>query len=217
MAQDHAEYGWTGLPPWFYGNMVDITYEGATDTMGVGVDMVNGPDGLVIRVYYNVQSPWAFWWSASGIPLVPKHKWWDVFYPNPTGVDGFAPDPSLIGTGPFKFYPADITDPAYYTEGSHIKLDAWKGSGFFTNVMKVGSLGAGVPPQYFYMDNIVDGKDLSLFLGCFKATAPSYALWLGDLGAGVPAKFFNYDGLCDGKDLSLFLRCFKGTAPPYTP
>jgi hypothetical protein len=80
-------------------------------------------------------------------------------------------------------------------------------------VTLVGDLGGGVPPQFFNFDGKVDGKDLSLFLQCFKGTAPPEAMYLGDLGGGVPPQFFNYDGKCDGKDLSLFLQCFKGLGP----
>jgi hypothetical protein len=78
---------------------------------------------------------------------------------------------------------------------------------------KVGDLGGGIPPQFFQFDGKVDGKDLSLFLQCFKGTAPPEAMYLGDLGGGVPPQFFNYDGKVDGKDLSLFLQCFKGLGP----
>jgi hypothetical protein len=77
----------------------------------------------------------------------------------------------------------------------------------------LGDLGGSVPPQFFKFDGLCDGKDLSLFLMCFKGTAPPGAMWLGDLGGGVPPRFFNYDNKCDGKDLSLFLICFKGGNP----
>jgi outer membrane protein assembly factor BamB len=80
-------------------------------------------------------------------------------------------------------------------------------------VAMVGDLGGGVPPQFFNCDGKVDGKDLSLFLQCFKGTAPPEAMYLGDLGGGVPPQFFNCDGKVDGKDLSLFLQCFKGLGP----
>jgi parallel beta-helix repeat protein len=36
----------------------------------------------------------------------------------------------------------------------------------------VGDLGGGVPPQFFNCDGKVDGKDLSLFLQCFKGQGP---------------------------------------------
>jgi len=80
-------------------------------------------------------------------------------------------------------------------------------------ITKVGDLGGGLPPQFFNFDDKVDGKDLSLFLMCFKGTAPPEAMYLADLGGGVPPQFYECDGKVDGKDLSLFLMCFKGTGP----
>jgi len=115
-AIDHADYGWTGLPPWFWSNIYDITPEFdadgvVTDVMGVGVDMVDGPEGFTIRFNYNVESIWAFWWAGAGIPVVPKRYWWDRFVPNPTGSDGFAPDPQMVGTGPYMVYPGIVNPP----------------------------------------------------------------------------------------------------------
>jgi len=80
-------------------------------------------------------------------------------------------------------------------------------------VTNVGDLGGGIPPQFFNFDDKVDGKDLSLFLMCFKGTAPPEVMYLADLGSGVPPQFFKCDGKVDGKDLSLFLMCFKGLGP----
>ena len=87
-------------------------------------------------------------------------------------------------------------------------------SGGWILVAMVGDLGGGVPPEFFKCDSKVDGKDWSLFLQCFRGTAPLGAMYLGDLGGGVPPQFFNCDGKVDGKDLSLFLLCFKGQGPP---
>jgi hypothetical protein len=39
-------------------------------------------------------------------------------------------------------------------------------------VAMVGDLGGGVPPQFFNCDGNVDGKDLSLFLQCYKGPGP---------------------------------------------
>ena len=80
-------------------------------------------------------------------------------------------------------------------------------------VTKVGDLGGGVPPAFFNCDGSVDGKDLALFLQCYRGTAPAEAMYLGDLGGGVPPQFYNCDGKVDGKDLSLFLLCYKGLGP----
>jgi len=78
---------------------------------------------------------------------------------------------------------------------------------------RLGDLGGGVPPQFLLFDGAVDGKDLALFLQCFKGTAPPEAMYLGDLGGGVPPQFFQFDGKVDGKDLALFLQCYKGIGP----
>jgi parallel beta-helix repeat protein len=80
-------------------------------------------------------------------------------------------------------------------------------------ITKVGDLGGGVPPAFFSCDESVDGKDLALFLQCYKGTAPAEAMYLGDLGGGVPPQFYDCDGNVDGKDLSLFLQCYKGLGP----
>jgi len=80
-------------------------------------------------------------------------------------------------------------------------------------ITKVGDFGGGLPPQFFACDGKVDGKDLALFLQCFKGLAPPEAMYLADLGSGVPPQFFNCDGVVDGKDLALFLQCFKGQGP----
>jgi hypothetical protein len=78
---------------------------------------------------------------------------------------------------------------------------------------KFGDLGGGIPPWFFNFDNKVDGKDLALFLQCYRGTASPEVMYLGDLGGGVPPQFFQYDGIVDGKDLSLFLLCYKGQGP----
>jgi parallel beta-helix repeat protein len=80
-------------------------------------------------------------------------------------------------------------------------------------ITKVGDIGGEVPPTFFNCDSSVDGKDLALFLQCYKGTAPAEAMYLADLGSGVPPKFYNCDGKVDGKDLALFLLCFKGLGP----
>jgi parallel beta-helix repeat protein len=81
-------------------------------------------------------------------------------------------------------------------------------------ITKVGDFGGGVPPRFFKCDSIVDGKDLALFLQCYKRTAPSESRYLADLGGGVPPKFYQCDSIVDGKDLALFLLCYKGQDLP---
>jgi len=76
-----------------------------------------------------------------------------------------------------------------------------------------GDLGRGVPPQFFAFDGIVDGKDLALFLQCYRGLAPFNAIILADIGGGIPPSFWNFDGKVDGKDLALFLLCYRGLGP----
>jgi parallel beta-helix repeat protein len=81
------------------------------------------------------------------------------------------------------------------------------------NPYKFADLGGGVPPQLFYYDGRVDGKDLALFLQCYHGSVPPEAVSLADLGGGVPPKFYDYDRRVDGKDLALFLQCYHGQGP----
>jgi hypothetical protein len=80
-------------------------------------------------------------------------------------------------------------------------------------VTRAGDLGGSLPPQFFKSDFKVNGKDLSLFLQCYKGTAPPETEYLADLGGGNPPQFFNCDGKIDGKDLALFLICYKELGP----
>jgi len=80
-------------------------------------------------------------------------------------------------------------------------------------ITKVGDIGGGMPPEFFACDMKTDGKDLALFLQCYKGLAPSEAMRFADLGGGVPLQFFKCDGIVDGKDLALFLQCYKGLGP----
>jgi len=192
MAKDNSGYGWTGLPPWFYQGIMDISYEERdspghptatnNETAGVGVDIV---DAYTLRIYYNVQTPYAFWWKE--IPVVPKEKWWDVFYPDPTGVDGFAPDPQMIGTGPYQVFPGSVDPPdgVHYSPGNFIKLD--KNYRFTTGISPVnfaiptipGDLGSAL--GWYKYDGKVDGFDLTLFLQGFNGmgSGPGYDAYVG--------------------------------------
>jgi hypothetical protein len=38
--------------------------------------------------------------------------------------------------------------------------------------MYLADLGGGVPPAFYQCDGIVDGKDLALFLLCYKGSGP---------------------------------------------
>lgn len=132
----------------------------------------------------------------------------------PTGVNGGG-DLAKIGfkakgTGETSLKLADtvIVDSAFPpNEIPHVDDDG------LVRVSKFGDLGSGIPPQFYVFDDKVDGKDLALFLQCFKGLAPQEAIRLADLGGGIPPQFFNFDGEVDGKDLALFLVCFKGLGP----
>jgi hypothetical protein len=91
--------------------------------------------------------------------------------------------------------------------------DSYPEDNYVAFPLKYGDIGGGLPPQFFSFDGIVDGKDLALFIECFKGLAPLEAMYLGDLGGGVPLQFFNFDGVVDGKDLALFLMCYKELGP----
>jgi hypothetical protein len=119
----------------------------------------------------------------------------------------FTWDTSGFAKGNYTISAVADTVPGETDTADNNRTDGW------ILVAMVGDLGGGVPPQFFNCDGKCDGKDLSLFLQCFKGTAPPDAMYLGDLGGGVPPAFFNCDGKCDGKDLSLFLQCFKGLGP----
>ncbi len=70
-------------------------------------------------------------------------------------------------------------------------------------------LGGGCPPAFFEFDGILDGKDVALFLQCYRGIAPAEAMVLGDIGGGNPPTLFAFDGIVDGRDLSLLLQCYK--------
>jgi hypothetical protein len=44
-------------------------------------------------------------------------------------------------------------------------------------ICKVGDIGGSVPPQFFSFDDKVDGKDLALFLQCYKGTTQPEAMY----------------------------------------
>jgi hypothetical protein len=84
-------------------------------------------------------------------------------------------------------------------------------------ITKVGDLGSRVGGTNVFgvPDDLVTSADLSLFLQCYKGTAPTAYMYLGDLGSRVGSTnvFFVCDGLVTSADLSLFLRCYKGQGP----
>jgi hypothetical protein len=85
-------------------------------------------------------------------------------------------------------------------------------------ITKVGDLGSrvGSTNKFFVCDGQITSTDLNLFLQCYKATAPTDAMYLADLGSRVNStnKFFVCDGSVTSTDLNLFLQCYKGQGPP---
>jgi hypothetical protein len=84
-------------------------------------------------------------------------------------------------------------------------------------VKLIGDLGSrvGSTNTFGAFDGAATSTDLSLFLLCYKATAPPEYMYLGDLGSRVGSTntFFAYDGSVTSTDLSLFLQCYKGGGP----
>jgi len=74
---------------------------------------------------------------------------------------------------------------------------------------KIGDAGGGTPPQFFSFDGEVDSKDLSLFLQCYRGTAPHNAMYLCDIGGGIPLQLYKSDGEVNGEDLCLLLQCLR--------
>jgi ABC-type transport system substrate-binding protein len=72
------------------------------------VHHVDTPAPFTVVVYENITSYWTLHWIGE-LPILPKHIWKDIGDPT-----GFAPDPHLIGSGPFNF--------TEYVPGHHIAL-----------------------------------------------------------------------------------------------
>lgn len=82
---------------------------------------------------------------------------------------------------------------------------------------KIGDLGSLVNgvPTFGAFDGVCNAADLSLFLQCYKGTAPAQWECLGDLGSmvnGAPT-FFKCDGKCNAADMALFIICYRGQGP----
>lgn len=74
------------------------------------VHHVETPNPYTVVVYENITSIWALHWIGS-LPILPKHKWETITDPYTS-----TPEPTLTGSGPFKF--------VEYVSGSHISLTA---------------------------------------------------------------------------------------------
>ncbi|HVP93341.1 MAG TPA: hypothetical protein VMS94_06350, partial [Acidobacteriota bacterium] len=90
-------------------------------------------------------------------------------------------------------------------------------TGNSVQITKVGDLGSrvGGTNAFGAFDGVVTSTDLSLFLQCYKATAPPQYTYLGDLGSRVNGqnKFFICDSQVTSTDLNLFLQCYRGHGP----
>ena len=75
---------------------------------------IDAPDPHTV-IFHVEKSLFSLWWiyDIGSIIILPKHIWENI--PKEERA-GFAPDPNLIGTGPYKF--------VEYVEGSHILLEA---------------------------------------------------------------------------------------------
>lgn len=109
--------------PWYYSNLADVN-----------TVVVESP--FKVRVRVNSLSVFALHWIGGNIVL-PKHIWGPMMM-GPDMIIGtadddtydpetFAPDPQLIGSGPFKAYPHSIDKTDYYIPNSYAKLDAYTG------------------------------------------------------------------------------------------
>lgn len=63
------------------------------------------------------------------------------------------------------------------------------------------------------LDGVVDGRDLTLFIACYKGLTSPETMYLADLGGGTSPQFFVCDGVVDDSDLTLFLLCYRGLGP----
>jgi hypothetical protein len=59
-------------------------------------------DAYNVEILYNVQSYLVQSWTLGGIYVVPKHIWKPIIL-SPSGPTGFAPDPNIIGSGPWRY------------------------------------------------------------------------------------------------------------------
>jgi ABC-type transport system substrate-binding protein len=188
------KYMYDASSPLFYSNVEVI------DGIDTETPHIETPDQYTVVIYFTTESIWALQ-LAGLVPIIPKHVWESIPPDQCEALGEYVTTGNLTGTGP-------------YVIASHTPNESWllKANPEY-HMRKTGDLASGVPPTFFKYDGKVDGKDLSLFLLCFKGLAPADAKWPCDLGGGVPPTFFKYDGKVDGKDLALFLQCFKGLGP----
>jgi peptide/nickel transport system substrate-binding protein len=130
------------------------------------VHHVDAPDAYTVVVYENTINTWALQWIGS-IPITPKHKWQSIVNPNAS-----MPEPTMTGTGPFKF--------VEYLQDDHLLLTANRNF-----VLPVSGDANG--------DGTVNAQDLVL-LSYSYGSVPEMQHW-------NPSCDFNGDGKVDDLDL----------------
>ena len=128
----------TGHPdPWWVSNIVNIAR----------IDKISD---FEVKVWMGVASYWALR-NVGGNVIMPKHIW-EPFISGGGDPETFAPDPHLVGSGPFKIYPLETTD--VYTPYSSVDLYAYK----------PGSV-SGNPHGYFQYEYIQAEDDPKTLVG----------------------------------------------------
>jgi ABC-type transport system substrate-binding protein len=75
------------------------------------VHHVDAPDPYTVVVCENTTNVWSLQWIGS-IPIIPKHKWQTITNPSVS-----SPEPTMTGSGPFKF--------VEYVPDNHVLLTAY--------------------------------------------------------------------------------------------
>jgi parallel beta-helix repeat protein len=68
------------------------------------IQSVDVKDPYTVSLLFDVQSTWAEGWALGGFYIVPEHVWEPLILGYPTtNASGFAPDPNMVGSGPFRY------------------------------------------------------------------------------------------------------------------
>jgi len=158
------EYIQNATDCWIWSNVADIDH------------IVVDPGTNKVYVYEGILSVWSFHWVA-GCPILPKHIWELIVDPH-----GFAPEPTLIGSGPWKF--------VEHVPGSHAHLEANRA--FFLEVQ---------PSADVNVDFVVDIFDI-------VHVAASFGLSRGQTGYDITADVVSEWDLIDIFDLVIIASNF---------
>jgi peptide/nickel transport system substrate-binding protein len=104
------------------------------------VHHIDTPDAYTVVVYENTTNMWSPQWVGS-IPIIPKHKWQLISDPSAP-----MPEPTMTGTGPFKF--------VEYVPEDHVLLTANR----------------DFLPGDVNHDGTVNAQDLTEFIGAWGST-----------------------------------------------